>query len=77
MSKPRRKKIIVHPLVPYMEEHGLSQKALGDSLGVSQGLVWQWITGRCGITSEKAREIEKLTGIPRLTLLYPDERGVA
>ena len=60
-----------------MEAKGLSQKALGESVGVSQGLVWQWITGRCGITSAKAREIEKVTGIPRLTLLYPDERGAA
>jgi transcriptional regulator with XRE-family HTH domain len=75
VNKPHRKKPVVHPLVQYLEAKRLSQQEFGDSVGVSQGLVWQWLNWRTGITPAKAREIEKVHGIPRLRLLYPEERA--
>jgi DNA-binding transcriptional regulator YdaS (Cro superfamily) len=38
-----------------------SQVALAKRLGVSQGLVWQWRTGRTRITAERAVQIETAT----------------
>jgi transcriptional regulator with XRE-family HTH domain len=60
-----------------MEANGLSQKQFGDKVGVSQGLVSQWLTGDTKMTPERAKEIEELTGIPRLQLLYPEEQAAA
>ena len=57
-----------------MEEQGLSQQGLADKLKVSQGLVWQWLNGETSITPERAKHIEEITGIPRIRLLYPEER---
>lgn len=67
-------------LSTYLEKQGLSQEAFAKSIGVSQGLVWQWLDGRTRITAERAIEIEKKTGgaITRRDLrpdLYPDERA--
>ena len=39
-----------------------SQTQLAGELGVSQGLIWQWINGRTRITAERARDIERATG---------------
>lgn len=75
MNKPRRKKNAVHPLVPYLESKRLSQQEFADSIGVSQGLVWQWLNWRTGISRDKARDIERVHGIPRMRLLYPEERA--
>lgn len=57
-----------------MEEQGLSQQQLADKLKVSQGLVWQWLNGETSITPERAKDIEEITGIERIRLLYPAER---
>lgn len=46
-------------LETYCNEHG--QTSLAVALGVTQGLVWQWLNGRTRITAEKAIEIEKAT----------------
>lgn len=38
-----------------------SQTEFAKRLGVSQGLVWQWMNGRTRVTPEKAAEIERKT----------------
>lgn len=45
----------------YLREKGLSQEEFATHLGVSQGLVWQWIAGRTRVTAERAIEIEGKT----------------
>jgi transcriptional regulator with XRE-family HTH domain len=77
VGKPiRKKRIAAIPvdLERYMEKHGLSQQHLADKLKVSQGLVWQWLNGVTAISPEKAKDLEDITGIPRIRLLYPEER---
>ena len=59
----------------YLEKHGLSQQDFADQVGVSQSIVSQWINGVKSVSPEMAREVEHVTGIPRLALLYPDERA--
>jgi DNA-binding transcriptional regulator YdaS (Cro superfamily) len=39
----------------------VTQASFAEALGVSQGLVWQWLNGRTKITAERAKQIEKLT----------------
>lgn len=58
----------------YIEKNG-GQTAFARRLGVSQGLVWQWLNGRTRITPDKAKEIEDMTGgaCTRIELLYGDE----
>lgn len=46
----------------YLKKHRLSQEDFAKRVGVTQGLVWQWIKGRTRITAERAIEIENLTG---------------
>lgn len=46
----------------YLSKHGLSQEEFGKLIGVSQGLVWQWLEGRTRITAERAKEIDEKTG---------------
>lgn len=46
----------------YLTEKELSQEAFAKQIGVSQGLVWQWISGKTRITAERAVEIEQKTG---------------
>lgn len=40
---------------------GVTQASFAKELGVSQGLVWQWLNGRTKITPERAKQIEKAT----------------
>lgn len=40
----------------------MTRKMLADILGVSPGAVSHWISGRAGITKERALEIEWATG---------------
>lgn len=70
---------IVSPMniAGYLEKHHLSQEAFAKLLGVSQGLVWQWIDGRTRVTAERAIDIEEKTGgeVTKHELrpdLYPD-----
>ena len=62
----------------YLETKGLSQEVFAKQIGVSQGLVWQWLGGRTRITAERAVELEKKTGgeITRYDL-RPDIFGTA
>lgn len=39
-----------------------SQSELARALGVTQGLVSHWVTGRVRITAERAIQIEEVTG---------------
>ena len=48
-------------LPAYLEKHQLTQEQFAKKLGVSQGLVWQWLSGKQTITAERAVEIEKET----------------
>jgi|GEM_PF-710553 len=40
---------------------GVTQASFAKELGVSQGLVWQWLNGRTKITPERAKQIELIT----------------
>ena len=39
-----------------------TQTSLAGRMGVTQGLVWQWIEGVTRITAERAIQIERVTG---------------
>ncbi len=57
----------------YLAAKDLSQEEFAKQIGVSQGLVWQWIGGRTRITAERAVEIEEKThGEIRRHELRPD-----
>lgn len=51
----------------YLEKHQLSQEQFAKRLGVSQGLIWQWMEWHANpnkgtrITAERAKEIEEKT----------------
>ncbi len=62
-------------LQAYLSRHRISQQEFADKLEVSQALVSAWVRGRIPITPEKAKLIERVYGIPRLALLYPDEHA--
>lgn len=62
----------------YMKKHGLSQRAFGERVGVSQGMVSQWLERRRPIAAHRAVEIEKKTkGELDRSQIRPDlfERG--
>ena len=46
----------------YLETKELSQEQFAKDIGVTQGLVWQWLNGRTRITPERAKQIEEKTG---------------
>lgn len=63
-------------LAAYLEKHGISQERFARKLGVSQGLVWQWLNGRTLITAEMAAAIERKTnGKVRRVDLRPEVFG--
>ncbi|KWO62587.1 transcriptional regulator [Burkholderia territorii] len=49
-------------LPTYLADRKTSQAAFARLLGVSQGLVYQWIKGHRPISPERCVEIEKATG---------------
>jgi DNA-binding transcriptional regulator YdaS (Cro superfamily) len=49
-------------IAAYLKKNGISQDEFAAKLGVSQGLVWQWIDGRTRVTAERAKQIEEATG---------------
>ena len=49
-------------LADYLSSKQISQDDFAKRLGVTQGLVSQWLTARTRITAERALEIEKATG---------------
>ncbi len=44
----------------FVAEHG--QTGAAEILGVSQGLVWQWLNGKTRVTAERAIDIEEKSG---------------
>lgn len=48
-------------LSAYLQKNELTQEEFAKQLGVSQGLVWQWLRGRTRVTAERAKHIEKMT----------------
>lgn len=66
-------------IAAYLKKHNISQEAFAKSLGVSKGLVWQWLNGRTAITGERAVQIERITNgaIKRQHLLPELYRGMA
>lgn len=57
----RNRAAIIHGMTftEYVDQHG--QTATAALLGVSQGLVWQWVNGKTRITAERAKQIEEAT----------------
>lgn len=60
-------------LSEYLEHSGLTQKAFAESIGVTQGLIAQWLSKKdpLPISPERARDIEAVTGglVTRVELL--------
>ncbi len=48
-------------LPTFVKQSGSQAKAAAQ-LGVTQGMVWQWLNGHCGISAERAIKIEEKTG---------------
>jgi DNA-binding transcriptional regulator YdaS (Cro superfamily) len=59
----------------YLKKHALSQEKFAKQIGVTQGLVSQWLNGKTKITPRWANEIEQSTSgeVSRMECLYPDE----
>jgi DNA-binding transcriptional regulator YdaS (Cro superfamily) len=60
----------------YLEASAVSQTELARRVGVSPGMVWQWLNGRRRIAAENVLSIEEATGgaVTRYELrpdLYP------
>lgn len=60
-----------NPLRAYRKTHNLSRKDVADRLGLTPGMIGHIEVGRRGISAERAIQIEKELGIPRI-LLRPD-----
>jgi len=60
-------------LAEYLADNGISQSELARRVGVSQGMVWQWLNGRRRIAAEKVLVIERATdGLVTRQELRPD-----
>ena len=53
----------MNPIAEFLEKGAISQTWFGKQLGVSQGLVQHWLTGRRPVTLETALDIEERFGI--------------
>lgn len=61
---------VVHPLVTYRKQHGLTQKGLAAHLDVARETIARWETGR-KIDDELLPRVADHTGISR-AILRPD-----
>lgn len=61
---------VVHPLVTYRKQHGLTQKGLAAHLDVARETVARWETGR-KIDDDLLPKVSERTGISR-SVLRPD-----
>ena len=50
------------PIRAYIRRKKLSQEAFAHLIGVSQGMVSQWLTGRRPVSAARAKKIEQATG---------------
>ncbi|WP_213308249.1 transcriptional regulator [Paraburkholderia sacchari] len=61
-------------LATYLSEQKLSQSAFAELLGVTQGLVYQWLAGRRPVAAERCVAIERATnGAVTRKDLRPDD----
>lgn len=57
----------------FLHENRLTQTEFGKAIGVSQGLVWQWMNGYAKVSAASAKKIELETkGKIRKSDLRPD-----
>lgn len=49
-------------LQTYLQQHQVSQAQFAKRLGVSQGLVWQWVNGKTALTVDRVKQIAVETG---------------
>lgn len=64
---------MTHPIQTYREARKLNQADLAKLLGCSPSLISLIESGEREVTRDNAEAWESVTGIPRLSLLYPDE----
>lgn len=63
-------------LTEFMASRGLSQQAFAALVGIQQGTVSHWLTGRYSPSAELARQVEQRTGgALRASDLRPDLFG--
>lgn len=48
-------------LADYLSKHQISQASFAGKLGVSQGLVYQWLAGKRPVAAEQCPKIEAIT----------------
>jgi len=53
-----------HPLKSYRDNHGLSQAALGERIGVDRITVWRWENGKRQPSPAQCKLLTEATGIP-------------
>lgn len=66
----------------YLESESISQAVFAKRVGVTQGMVWQWLRGVRRVSAEKVLTIEEATNgkVSRHEIrpdLYPREKGTA
>jgi transcriptional regulator with XRE-family HTH domain len=62
---------VVHPLVAYRKQHGLTQKGLARQLDVARETVARWEKGIRKVDDDLLPRVSERTGIPR-NVLRPD-----
>jgi DNA-binding transcriptional regulator YdaS (Cro superfamily) len=63
-------------LKTYLQNGDHTQASFAELMGVTQGAVHQWLSGRIRITAERAKQIEKITrGKVKSRELRPDIFG--
>lgn len=61
-------------LSDYLSHKALSQQEFADLIGVSQGMVYQWVRGKTPVSPPKAVRIERMTeGLVTRKDLHPDD----
>ena len=48
-------------LKDWMTETGTTQLSLALRIGVTQGLIWQWVNGKARVPAERAVQLERAT----------------
>lgn len=68
-----------HPLASYLRDHGITQAAFAERIGVNQATVSKICAGRSGVSLRMALKIEAETGgaVSASALLPDTTRGAA
>jgi DNA-binding transcriptional regulator YiaG len=75
LAEPKKSRTPQPALRRYLSEREITQESFARQLNVTQTLISQWLNGSIAITAERAEQLERATGIPRLALLYPNEHA--